>query len=107
MVGFRHLLRMLEAAALHPHATADAVSVLRSRVGLGITATPGEPGAAGTAAKVAEEAAPGSTGIVGDFEPAAAAETAARLSYVKSGLSLLALEKGAQLLQVRPLLLFP
>ncbi|OEH74292.1 hypothetical protein cyc_03590 [Cyclospora cayetanensis] len=75
VVGFAQLLRMLEAAALYPHATEAAVAALRQRVQLGVPAA---------AAAVAH-----------------ARQLSERLAYAERGLYLLTLEKGAQLLQVR------
>ncbi|CDJ48171.1 hypothetical protein, conserved [Eimeria brunetti] len=96
VVSFRQLLRLLEAAALHPHATEASVSVLRQRVRLGVE----QQGGTGTVA-----AAAGATGVaesrkaMASVNPAAAAQIARRLAYVEGGLALLALEKGAQLMQ--------
>ena len=64
---------MIEAAALHPHATRDALTALGQCVRLGVAAS---------------------------AKPAAAADIADRLAYVERGLTILALEKSAQLLQV-------
>ena len=99
VVGFRQLLRLLEVAALHPYATPDAVAALRQRVRLGVTteAAPAANATSGTAAAWKTAGVPIPSGAV-------AADVAARLAYVENGLSLLTLEKGAQLLQVGHLL---
>ncbi|KAL8435290.1 hypothetical protein Efla_002545 [Eimeria flavescens] len=96
VVGFRQLLRLLDAAALHPHATADAVAALRQRVRLGITSA-----AESTASAIAPLDAPQ---LASWRQPAIScgsisAAASARLTYVERGLFLLAQEKGAQLMQ--------
>ncbi|KAL8276026.1 hypothetical protein Esti_000142 [Eimeria stiedai] len=103
VVGFQRLLQLLDAAALHPHATADAVAVLRRRVRLGVTSpalvASDTPTAVQVATNLPTTAAPEPSVEEGECSASVTSEAAARLSYVEHGLSTLALEKGAQLLQ--------
>ncbi|CDJ35263.1 Egg protein CP82, related [Eimeria mitis] len=97
VVGFRQLRRLLEAAALHPHATEACVSVLRQRLRLGVdgsAAGEGTVAAAAGAGSVAEH-----RGVLSSADSATAVQVARCLAYVEGGLAMLALEKGAQLMQ--------
>ncbi|KAL8448974.1 hypothetical protein Emed_003326 [Eimeria media] len=101
VVDFQRLSQLLDAAALHPHATADAVAVLRQRVRLGVT-SPALLASDTTAVKAATKL-PVTAALETSIEEGECAESvateAASLSYVEHGLSTLALERGAQLLQ--------
>ncbi|KAL8441572.1 hypothetical protein Emag_007065 [Eimeria magna] len=102
VVGFQRLSQLLNAAALHPHATADAVAALRRRVRLGVNSpallASDTPTAVKPATNLTVTAAP-EPSIEEVICSGSVASEAARLSYVEHGLSTLALEKGAQLLQ--------
>ncbi|KAL8436950.1 hypothetical protein ACSSS7_001314 [Eimeria intestinalis] len=103
VVNFQRLLQLLDAAALHPHATADAVAVLRQRVRLGVgspaSLAPESIPAVKAATNLSTAAAPEPTMDEGKRSASVTSGAAARLAYVERGLSTLALEKGAQLLQ--------
>lgn len=111
VVSFRQLLRLLEAAALHPHATQDAITVLRQHVRLGMTNNTAAAAAREHTGAETAEASPVSKQsiLLPSLASVANAEAVRCLAYVESGLTTLALEKGAQLLQVGlllPLLMF-